>query len=91
MVSNLMEKICNPGAASESYDASDVVISDDRREIIAETIGGWEFSAHDFTDDELLHAALLMLQHALTMPEVSQYRMSEGMSNPKSLEIAINC
>lgn len=78
MVSNLMEGICNPGMAPEQYDINEVVISVDRKRVVAEAIGSWSFSAHDFTDDELLHAALLMLQHALTMPEVEKFRISEG-------------
>ena len=81
MVSSLMERICNPGMAPEQYDVSEAEISPDRKKVVAESIGAWEFSAHDFTDDELLHAALLMLQHALTMPEVEKFRMSEGMRN----------
>ncbi|KIW00100.1 hypothetical protein, variant [Verruconis gallopava] len=77
MVSNLMERICNPGMVPEKYDVTDVEIEPDRKEVVAQSIGTWEFSAHDFTDDELLHAALQMLQHALTMPEVEKWRMSE--------------
>lgn len=84
MVSSLMERICNPGMAPENYDVSEVAISPERRQVVAESIGAWEFSAHDFTDDELLHAALFMLQHALSMPDVEKYRMSEG-------EYSISC
>jgi 3',5'-cyclic-nucleotide phosphodiesterase len=80
MVSSLMENICNPGSVPQQYDISDVEISTERSQVVAESIGAWEFSAHDFTDDELLHAALLILQHALTMPEVENWRISTGMS-----------
>jgi hypothetical protein len=76
MVSNLMEGICNPGLAPEQYDISEVEISPERSQVVAKSIGSWEFSAHDLTDAELLHAALLMLQHALTMPEIESWRMS---------------
>lgn len=47
-------------------------------EVIAAAIGSWSFSAHDFTDDELLYGALLMLKHALQMPELDKWRMSDG-------------
>jgi hypothetical protein len=35
-----------------------ISIALNRREKIASAVGSWNFSAHDFTDDELLHAAL---------------------------------
>ncbi|QDS72160.1 hypothetical protein FKW77_004496 [Venturia effusa] len=75
MVSKLMGHICNPETVGESHDPSDVVIAEDRHEVIAEAIGTWAFSAHEFTDDELLHASLLMLEHALLMPEVEKWRI----------------
>ena len=82
MVSNLMEKICNPGSVPETYDPRDVEISSERSEVVADCIGSWSFSAHEFTDTELLHAALLMLQHALNMPEVEKWRMSTRTYRP---------
>lgn len=56
------------------------MIAEGRREVIAEAIGTWAFSAHAFSDDELLYAALLMLEHALLMPEVEEWRMPTGLS-----------
>ena len=41
-------------------------------------IGNWAFPAHDLADDELVHAGYLMLQHALSMPELEQWRLSSG-------------
>ncbi|KAE9976523.1 hypothetical protein BLS_002044 [Venturia inaequalis] len=75
MVSNLMGHICNPETVGESHDPSDIVIAEGRHEVIAEAIGTWAFSAHAFSDDELLHASLLMLEHALLMPEVEKWRI----------------
>jgi 3',5'-cyclic-nucleotide phosphodiesterase len=46
---------------------------------VAQAISVWNFSAHEFTEDELLHAASLMLQHALTMPALEQWRITTGM------------
>lgn len=38
----------------------------------------WDFSAHDFSDDELLLCAFEMFMHAFTMPEVEEWRISSG-------------
>lgn len=56
--------------------SSPIEIPAKRSDAIAAAIGTWAFSAHDFTHDELLHAALLMLQHALEVPELENWRMS---------------
>jgi 3',5'-cyclic-nucleotide phosphodiesterase len=79
MVSNLMSGICNPETIGDSLDPDDLYVSEDRQEAVSAAIGSWSFSAHDFTDDELLLGALLMLKHALDMPELEQWRMSDGM------------
>jgi 3',5'-cyclic-nucleotide phosphodiesterase len=82
MVSGLMDGICKMGGNDndEPYGHMRILIAADRRELIAAAIGSWHFSAHEFTDDELLHAALLMLQHALAMPELGKWRISTGES-----------
>lgn len=41
-------------------------------------MGTWGFSAHDWNDDELLFGSLVMIKHALSMPEVERWRMREG-------------
>ncbi|XMA08713.1 hypothetical protein WAI453_001504 [Rhynchosporium graminicola] len=76
MVSGLMDGICKLGGDEEPLAPIRISIALNRRERIAASIGSWHFSAHDFTDDELLHAALLMLQHALAMPELERWRIS---------------
>jgi 3',5'-cyclic-nucleotide phosphodiesterase len=78
MVSGLMDGICKLGGDDEPFGHLRISINSDRREKIAGAVGTWQFSAHDFTDDELLHAALLMLQHALAMPELEKWRISTG-------------
>jgi 3',5'-cyclic-nucleotide phosphodiesterase len=78
MVSSLMSGICNPETVGDSLDSSDLYVSEDRQEFIASAIGTWSFSAHDFTDDELVFAALLMVKHALQMEELQQWRMPDG-------------
>ncbi|KAF2659268.1 HD-domain/PDEase-like protein [Lophiostoma macrostomum CBS 122681] len=77
MVSSLMSGICNPETVGDSLDSSDLYVSEDRQEFVASAIGTWSFSAHDFTDDELVFAALLMLKHALQMEELEQWRMPD--------------
>ncbi|ORY08716.1 hypothetical protein BCR34DRAFT_389625 [Clohesyomyces aquaticus] len=77
MVSNLMGGICNPEMVGDSLDSSDLQVAEERRPVVAAAIGSWSFSAHDFTDDELLYASLLMLKHALQMPELEQWVMPE--------------
>ena len=78
MVSGLMDGICKLGGENEPFGHVRISIALNRREKIARAVGSWHFSAHDFTDDELLHAALLMLQHALSMPELEKWRISTG-------------
>jgi hypothetical protein len=53
-------------------------IPEERKSDVANAIGSWSFSAHDFSDDELLYAALLMLQHTLQMPELDAWNASTG-------------
>jgi hypothetical protein len=95
MVSNLMGGICNPETVGESLEskyglprarfwevtdnARDIFVEEERKEVIATAVGTWAFSAHDFTDDELLYCALLMLKHALKMPEVEEWGMTDGV------------
>jgi hypothetical protein len=57
---------------------SDFDLSYERKGAVEEAIGTWAFSAHDYTEDELLYGALIMLQHALQMPELDKWRIPEG-------------
>lgn len=41
-------------------------------------MGNWKFSAHEFSDDELVFAATEMLQHALKLPELEHWRLTPG-------------
>ncbi|KAH7078324.1 hypothetical protein FB567DRAFT_132558 [Paraphoma chrysanthemicola] len=77
MVSNLMTGICNPETVGDSLEASDFALSEDRRPAVEEAVGTWAFSAHDLTDDELLYGALVMLKHALQMPELEKWTIPE--------------
>lgn len=79
MVSGLMDGICRSGEDESPLGHVLLSLPLERREKIESGIASWYFSAHDFTDDELLHAALLMLQHALDMPALEKWRISTGM------------
>ncbi len=81
MVSGLMDGICRLGGDELPLSHVRISVPVERREMIENAIGSWYFSAHDFSDDELLHAALLMLQHALEMPELEHWRLSAGKSH----------
>ena len=63
---------------SSCYD-SDYEVADDRKAVVAAAVGTWAFAADDFTDDELLYGAFVMLEHALKMPEVEQWHRTTGM------------
>lgn len=60
------------------YSTSDnpLGIGTDRIEAVSRAVGSWSFSAHDLNDDELLYAALIMLEHALSMPALEQWKIS---------------
>ncbi|KAH8815665.1 hypothetical protein F5884DRAFT_187352 [Xylogone sp. PMI_703] len=76
MVSGLMDGICKLGSDEEPYANVRIIIDSDRQQKVADAIGTWSFSAHDFTDDELLHAAVLMLEHTLQLPELAKWKIS---------------
>ncbi|OAA58391.1 3'5'-cyclic nucleotide phosphodiesterase, catalytic domain protein [Niveomyces insectorum RCEF 264] len=83
MVASLMRRICQMEEGDEL--PVDIVRTDDiaahRRPIIAESIGSWYFSAHTFTEDELVHASLLMFKHALSMPQLAQWRIPTAIGH----------
>ncbi|KAF2856590.1 HD-domain/PDEase-like protein [Plenodomus tracheiphilus IPT5] len=77
MVSNLMTGICNPETVGDSLEPSDFELDQDRMAVVEDRVGTWAFSAHELTDDELLYAALVMLKHALQMPELEKWTIAE--------------
>ncbi|KAF2205919.1 HD-domain/PDEase-like protein [Delitschia confertaspora ATCC 74209] len=77
MVSGLMGGICNPETVGDSLDSHDIYVEEGRQEAIAAAVGSWSFSAHEFTDDELLYGAIVMLKHALEVPELEKWRIDD--------------
>ncbi|KAF8545148.1 hypothetical protein BDD12DRAFT_800572 [Trichophaea hybrida] len=49
------------------------VSSSGRAKVIRQAVGQWDFSAHDFSDEELVYCAQTMFEHAFTMPGVSDF------------------
>ena len=77
MVSGLMTGICNPDEVPQVIDHNRLSSLDLKSEArLFNAVGSWSFSGHDWSEEELIYAALLMLQHALTMPELERWRMS---------------
>lgn len=77
MVSGLMKGICNPDEELHPIDLKRLPSLEPRREeVLSRALGSWAFSAHDYSEDELIHAAFLMLQHALTIPELDKWQLS---------------
>lgn len=80
MVSKLLDRICRIESEIEDVPASiGLSVSSKRQADISSAVGLWEFSAHDFNDDELVEAAMVMFKHALSMPELAPWRISTGM------------
>ncbi|KAL7798356.1 phosphodiesterase [Trichoderma ceciliae] len=75
MVAGLMKGICRLSADDDHIAGAHIAVSSERQGVIAEAVGRWHFDAHDFSDDELLVAALQMFKHALTSPELERWRI----------------
>ncbi|KAL8737794.1 MAG: hypothetical protein Q9181_001328 [Wetmoreana brouardii] len=78
MVSGLMTGICSPDQAQPTLDHSHPDLDFAEDSTLAKAIGSWSFPAHDFSEDQLVHAAFLMLQHALSMADLERWRLPAG-------------
>lgn len=92
MVSSLMKKICQLDQNDDRIvESITIAVTTERKSQIARAIGNWHFSAHDFTDDELIVVACLIFRHALTMPELEEWRIPTGkwprLRNGRELQI----
>lgn len=86
MVSGLMSGICRLSADDDSQLISaHIAVSSERQAVIAGAVGPWHFDAHEFTDDELVVAAMFMFKHALSVPDLEAWRIPTGeLSNSAS-------
>jgi 3',5'-cyclic-nucleotide phosphodiesterase len=76
MVSKLMKGICNPEEVIHEFQEVEISVDPAREPFIKEQVGSWKFSAHEFTEDELVFGACEMIQHALTMPGLDNWRLT---------------
>ena len=82
MVKKLLKGICEPENIIEDYQHRTLCIDEGRKTIIAREVGQWGFCGHDYSDDELVHAGCCMLRHALQLPELEEWRLSECKDVP---------
>jgi 3',5'-cyclic-nucleotide phosphodiesterase len=73
-----MKGICNPEDVVEEFQYRELDIDSDREQFVKEHIGRWDFTAQEFSEDELVFGACRMLQHALDMPELEPWRLTES-------------
>ncbi|KAJ5630054.1 hypothetical protein N7528_003711 [Penicillium herquei] len=78
MVSKLMKGICNPEEIIDEFQERDLEISPEREAFIKEQVGSWKFSAHEFSEDELVFGACQILQHAFTLPGLEHWHLTPG-------------
>ncbi|KAJ5157015.1 uncharacterized protein N7482_008115 [Penicillium canariense] len=78
MVSKLMKGICNPEEIIAEFQERDLDVDRERGAFIREQIGSWNFSAHIFTEDELVFGACEMISHAFNMPGLEHWRLTPG-------------
>ncbi|TGZ82396.1 HD-domain/PDEase-like protein [Ascodesmis nigricans] len=78
MVSELMNEICKPKTALASGSGAQIRIPRSRIFAIKQSVGEWAFCAHDYTDKELVYCAQLIFEHAFSMPELGDYKISSG-------------
>lgn len=77
MVSDLMTGICNPdehfhlGSSKNPPD-----LEPEREQQLRQALGSWSFWGHDYTEDELIHAAKFMLVHTLRLPGLERWQTS---------------
>lgn len=79
-------------ASLANRDSRALAIPNRGRELeLIKAVGSWGFCAHDLTDDELVHAAFLMLRHALALPELDNWRLPAGMGTPHGYAMQTMC
>lgn len=83
MVSDLAGQICGT-IVDRPLDPVRIHLDDEQENVVQGAIADWGFSAHALSDDELLFAAVLMVEHALQMPGLEEFHLPRGMSNRKS-------
>lgn len=57
---------------------SDLHINPERKLFVTEQVGSWKFSAHQFSEDELVFGACQIIQHALNIPGLEEWHLTPG-------------
>ena len=78
MVRKLLKGICDPQDFIEDYQHRELSVESQRKALVADSVGKWSFSAQDLSEDELVYAGYYMLDHALTVPALKKWAMSQG-------------
>ncbi|TKA32347.1 hypothetical protein B0A50_01453 [Salinomyces thailandicus] len=75
MAQNLVDSIRTDKPTKIATHRPDQCLSEQKRTAVEEAVGKWGFPAQDLGMDELTYAALFMLERALEMPELEQFRI----------------
>ncbi|KAJ5245908.1 hypothetical protein N7468_000891 [Penicillium chermesinum] len=78
MVSKLMKGICNPEEIIDDFQDHGLDVKPEREAYIKQQVGSWGFSAHEFSEDELVFGACTILQHAFTLPGLEHWHLAPG-------------
>lgn len=90
MVKKLLKGICEPQNIIEDYQHRDLFVQESRKAVVAAAVGRWDFSGHDFTEDELVYAGYYMLSHCLEMEDCEQWSMSQRKASAIAPSIFAN-
>ncbi|KAK4190435.1 3',5'-cyclic-nucleotide phosphodiesterase regA [Podospora australis] len=79
MVSELLKLVCDQTEKKDTIPRPIVPLTEQKRARISSAVSDWYFNAHDFTeDDDLILVALVIFEHALSMPELKEWRIPTG-------------
>lgn len=73
-----MKGICNPEEVIEEFQDRELDLDPGREEYVRKRIAQWDFTAQEFSEDELVFGACEILEHALNMPELENWRLTSG-------------
>jgi 3',5'-cyclic-nucleotide phosphodiesterase len=75
MVSGLMDGICKPDNFRVLTNMQLPPITQDRLDQVSAAVGRWDFNAHDYSEQELIHGAFCIFEHAISMPALAEWRL----------------
>ncbi|OBT64833.1 hypothetical protein VE03_06402 [Pseudogymnoascus sp. 23342-1-I1] len=74
MVSDLVGRICGT-IVEHPQDPVEIHVEEERKQNVMNALGDWDFSAHKLQEDELLFATMRMLEHALQLDGLEEWRL----------------